>query len=145
MVKLYFFCCSSQRHNVTISRVQKLLLDYPATMVVHHSEISRQTGLYTDFYKGLQLIFTFKEESANGDVGNPLLIFMANKYTISDVLVNNNVVLRFDGGFVLFIIFTFPDESEANNFRNYFRRYFKASATIPIPPLASVFLRTRRR
>lgn len=81
------------------------------------------------------MVMTLKQESANGNVGNPLLVFPAAKYNISDVPLNNSVVARSNGDYVRYIILTFDNATEASNFCNTYRDQFDASLTTPIPPV----------
>lgn len=89
--------------------------------------------MYTEFYKDMQMILTFKEESANGDVGDPDLIFLANKSNSTDVLMDDSVILCFDGNPELYVILTFRDKSQANNFCSSLRGHFNADITVLIP------------
>lgn len=108
--------------------------------------LSHDTVVYTEFYDGEQMILTFKKESENGDVGDAVLIIMAYKYNISDILENNNVVLRSKVGTRLHHLLTFRDVADANHFCNSLRDHFNPDnhvlVTIP-PKLQQIIQKTR--
>lgn len=136
-----FSCRSPQRQNFKIGPIQKLILD-PDTSdtVIFHVAFAQQVALYTEYYNSMQMILTFKEEFANGHVGDPVLILLAYRFNISDVLAHNNVVLRFRGDSVLFIILTFRHQAEAVNFCNLYHGYFNPNIVVEIPPVLQLLL-----
>lgn len=137
--------CFPQRENFSIRFIQKLRLDRQTRSEVDsRSILALYAGLYTESYKNLHLVFTLKEESANGDAVNPILTFFANKCNISNALVNNNVVLRFEGSSVILLILTFRDEPEAKYFSDSLRPHVNPTVEITISPAVhQVLLETR--
>ena len=110
-----------------------MLVDRTGSQIVYGLELTQHAGLYIEFYNDMQMILTFKEESLNGDVGDPVLVFLANKCNISGVLANKYVVVRFNGNFALHIILTFHDESQAANFCKILRAHVDEKMAPPIP------------
>lgn len=131
----------SQRQNVNIGRIQKFVIDERARGgIKHHSVIAQRAGLYTEFRNySMDMIFTFKAETAQGDVGDPVMIFVENKFNISDVLANNNVVVSLP---ITTMIFTFPDESEAGKFCKILRARANRNVAVSIPPSVQNLLQT---
>lgn len=130
-----FFCSSPQRENVTISRIQEFLI-HPNTSdrITDDSELSQQAVLYTESFKdNTQTIFTFRKRS-NGRVGDTVLVFVANIFNISDVVINDNVVLNSSSVVSVYFVLTFPNDFEANYFRDSLGGYFKPNTLKSIPP-----------
>lgn len=132
----------AQRQWFTIGRIQKLIVDqHTGGLKMDPQVLTQQAGLYTESYDDRHnLIITFKEEGANGHVGDAALIILAMSCNISDVLENNNVILRFDGNSALYVILTFRDETEATLFCKSFRSYFNPNIAIPISPMVQQVL-----
>lgn len=113
-----------------------------AHIVIDRSELSQQAVLYTESYNDTHTIFTFKKESVNGDVGDTVLMFVSNKFNVSGVLADKNVVLNSLTAPPLYFVLTFPHKSEAEHFRESLRGCFKQNALTRIPPGLQEFIDT---
>lgn len=138
---LNFFFWLSQRENFTIGRIQTFLLDpNNSDTILSDIELARRAVLYTEFCGSTRIILTFKKESINGDVGATVLVFVASRFNISDVLENNNVVLRFREPSPVYHVLTFCNKSAADHFHSSFRGYFDQNTSVSIPPGLQQFL-----
>lgn len=118
-----FFCCLSQRQNVTIDRIQIFALRPNfSDQIDIRKELSQQAVLYTEMYKN-KMLLTFRKVSADGNVGDTVLVLTAEKLKISNVIEDKNVVLHFVASASFYFVLTFRDESRAKQFRSSLRDY----------------------
>lgn len=138
-----FFCYVPQRANVEIDRIQEFLLDRDSSgLIQSRAVLAQKPVIYTEFYDSTRVLLTFKDESVDGSVGNPVLVILANGFNMSNVLENSNVILHSMGGSQIYHVLTFRDDSEAKHFCNSLRRYFNPNLLVSIPPGLQEFLDT---
>lgn len=95
--------------------------------------VAQQAALFSEIYRNTHRIFIFKEVHENGDVGDPVLIYLASKMNISDIIANKKVAIRFTGYTALTAVLTFRDELEASNFCNVVRPHTNPLIAVPVP------------